>query len=471
MVGIVSYGAYVPMWRLSRAAIHPGGKGEKAICGHDEDSITMAVTATMKSIQDFDRGRIDGLFFATTTSPYLEKMSAPMIALAADLRREVTTADFANSLRAGTAALNAAIDAVKAEQGKKIVVVASDCRQAVPRSALEGICGDGAGALVIGDEEVAVAIENRYSVLDEIMDIWRSHEDRFVRYWEERFTSTEGYQRVVNEAVSGLMKKYGYKPADFAKVVLYTPDARGAAQVAAKNGFNVKTQLQDPLFDVLGNTGAAYAVMLLLAALEDVSTGDRILLASYGNGCDTFVLQATEQMERLKERQGIKWNLKTKKTINDYLQYLRWREILPKDRQRVSAEFISAPALWRERDANLALRGVECSKCGALQYPPQRVCARCKTKDSFRSYRFSDKKARILTFSMDYIESTPEPPTVTTTVEFESGGRMECYMTDREITEVKVGLEVEMSFRKLHFLDGIHNYFWKSMPIRGIQRS
>ena len=43
---------------------------------------------------------------------------------------------------------------------------------------------------------------------------------------------------------------------------------------------------------------------------------------------------------------------------------------------------------------------------------------------------------------------------------------MECYMTDRDISEIEVGLPVEMSFRKLGFVDGIHNYFWKSIPIR-----
>ena len=45
MVGIISYGAYLPLWRLSRDAITRGAPGEKAVCNFDEDSITMAEPA------------------------------------------------------------------------------------------------------------------------------------------------------------------------------------------------------------------------------------------------------------------------------------------------------------------------------------------------------------------------------------------------------------------------------------------
>jgi uncharacterized OB-fold protein len=40
-------------------------------------------------------------------------------------------------------------------------------------------------------------------------------------------------------------------------------------------------------------------------------------------------------------------------------------------------------------------------------------------------------------------------------------------MTDRDIGDIKIGMPVEMSFRKLYAAGGIHNYFWKCTPIRG----
>jgi hydroxymethylglutaryl-CoA synthase len=467
MIGITSYGAYVPLYRLSREALAKGARGEKAICNFDEDSLTMAVAAVIDCLAGINRETIDGLYFATTTSPYKEKSGAVTVAMGADLKEDVFTVDFAHSLRAGTAALRSAMDAVKAGSAKKVMVTAADARLGTPGTPFEQNFGDGAGALLIGDSDVAVSVEASYSVYSEILDVWRADNDIFVRSWEDRFTATHGYLEVVGEAVSGLLKKTGLKPGDFAKVVFYTPDARRGADLAQRLGFDAKTQLQDPLFAVLGNTGAAFPLMLLIAALEEAKAGDRILLASYGNGSDAFVLQVTEQMEKIRKRRGIKGHLESRKVIDDYRKYLIWRGILPIEPRKETVVFISAPAIWRERDANLRLRGVKCQVCGTIQYPPQRVCTKCHAKDQFEPYRLSDKKAKVFTYSMDYITfPVLERPVVTTTIDFDGGGRMLCYLTDREPEQVKCDLPVEMSFRKILFRDGIHNYFWKAIPLR-----
>jgi len=466
MVGITAYGAYVPLFRLSREAIAKGARGEKAISNFDEDSITMAVAAASDCLNGMDRETVDGLYFATTTSPYKEKLGAAIVAMAADLRPDIITADFTNSLRAGTAALMAAIDAVKAGSAKKVLVVAADCRLGTPGSAFEQNFGDGAGALLIGDSDAAVTVDASYSVYNEIMDVWRADGDTFVRSWEDRFSLTHGYLQAVGEAVSGLMRKSKLTPKDFAKAVFYSPDARRYAELAQSLGFDAKTQLQDALFATMGNTGAASPLMLLIAALEEAKAGDRVLLASYGNGSDALVLQVTKQIEKIRDRRGMKGHLASKKVITDYKKYLIWRGLLPQEETPGPVRFFSAPAAWREREANLRLRGVKCQVCGTIQYPPQRVCTHCHTKDQFEPYRLSDKKAKIFTFAMDYVTLALDLPTVTTTIDFDGGGRMECYMTDREPEQVKCGLPVEMSFRKIIDKEGAHIYYWKTMPLR-----
>lgn len=466
MVGITSYGAYVPLYRLNREAIAKGARWEKAIGNFDEDSITMAVAAANDCLNGIDRGAVDGLYLATTTFPYKEKSGATIVAMAADLRENIFTADFAHSLRGGTSALRAAMDAVKAGSAKKVMVAAADCRLGTPGSALEQNFGDGAGALLIGDTDVAASIEASYSVYNEIMDVWRGDGDTFVRSWEDRFAVTHGYLEMVGEAVSGLMKQSGFKPGDFAKIVLYTPDARRGAEIAGSLGFDVKTQLQDPLFATMGNTGTAYSLMLLVAALEEAKAGERILFASYGNGSDAFVLQVTKQIEKIRDRRGMKGHLASKKVISDYKKYLFWRRLLPQEEIPGPIRFFSAPAAWRERESNFRLRGVKCQVCGTIQFPPQRVCTKCHTKDQFESYRLSDKKAKIFTFAMDYVTPALDLPTVTTTIDFDGGGRMECYMTDGEPGQVRCELPVEMSFRRIIDKEGARVYFWKSTPVR-----
>jgi 3-hydroxy-3-methylglutaryl CoA synthase len=121
MVGITSYGAYVPSYRINRMTIYgalgwlnPASllPGEKAVANYDEDSLSMAVASAMDCISGVKREQIDGLFFATTTTPYKERQNAGMIATAIDLPSEIRTSDFTTSIKSGTGALISAYDAV-----------------------------------------------------------------------------------------------------------------------------------------------------------------------------------------------------------------------------------------------------------------------------------------------------------------------------------------------------------------------
>ncbi|MBE0481598.1 MAG: hydroxymethylglutaryl-CoA synthase family protein, partial [Dehalococcoidia bacterium] len=131
MAGITAYGAYVPVWRLSREAISrawgvASAGGERSVAGFDEDSITMSVEAAVDCLRGIKREEVDGLFFASTTSPYREKQGAALIAAAADLRTDIITSDFANSLRSGTLALRSALDTVKSGTASSVLVTAAD---------------------------------------------------------------------------------------------------------------------------------------------------------------------------------------------------------------------------------------------------------------------------------------------------------------------------------------------------------
>lgn len=463
MVGIVSCGAYVPLWRLDLAVLD-GGRGERAIANFDEDSLTMGVAAGLDCLGDMDRTRIDGLFFATTTSPYREKQISVLAATALDLPDNVLTADFANSLRAGTAALRAALDAVKAGTAKRVLVIAADTRLPQPGSEFERLFGDGAAAVLVSDEGVKVAVPHSATVSDEILDLWRADDDQFVRSWEARFTIDEGYLKVVPRAAQALMQKSGLTPKDFKRAVFYAPDARRHRDMAGKLGFEA-AQVQGHLFGSLGDTGAAFALMLLAASLDDAQPGEKIFLASYGNGADAFALEVTGKVQ---QKRSLKSYLESKKVLKDYRAYLRWRELVDMvtGRRRPPTPSPSASAIWRERDQNLRLRGVRCQQCGTPQFPAQRICAKCRAKDQFDSYRFSDKKAELFTYATDYLTPTPDPPLVLAVVAFEGGGRIWLNMADKEEGEIEIGMPLEMTFRKLFTVDGIHDYFWKCMPVR-----
>src|SRR2546427_6241303 len=147
MVGITSYGAYLPMLRLPLAAIgggaaKPGGP-EKAVANWDEDAVTMAVAAAIDCLRGVERASVDGVLFASTSYPFKEKQGAAIVARALDLRRDVLTADLGDSLRAGTTALRTALDAVKAGSADRILIVAGETRKAAPLSGMDANLGDG----------------------------------------------------------------------------------------------------------------------------------------------------------------------------------------------------------------------------------------------------------------------------------------------------------------------------------------
>lgn len=466
MVGIISCGAYIPLWRLSRSAISNGLQGEKAIAGFDEDSITMAVAATMDCLKGVDRQLIDGLFFASTTSPYKEKLGAATIATATDLRTDIMTADFSHCLRAGTIALKAAVDAVQSGSAKQVLVVAADRRLGAPGSNWEITCGDGATAFIIGNFGVAVEFEAYHSVCDEIIDIWRADGDRFIRSWEGRFISQSGYARVCKKAVAGLMKRFNLNKINFDRVILGVPDPKAQVSIFKSLGFDVKTLLQDSLLHTIGDTGAVYSLMLLQAAMESAKEGERILLVSYGNGSDAVAMKVVGQIKGKTHNLGLSGHLSSKSLIESYNVYLRWRELLPIQRPPRPLGQVSPPALWREVDQNIRLYGVKCKTCGTLQYPPQDVCTKCYSRNQFEKIRFSDKRGELFTYSSDHISWSPELPLITGIVNFKGGGRIQCLMAEAKEEKLKIGMPLDMSFRKLDFREGINIYSWKSIPIR-----
>jgi hydroxymethylglutaryl-CoA synthase len=467
MAGIVSYGAYVPLFRLGKGTAGWESPTERTVANFDEDSVTMAVAALRNALTAMDPASIDALYFASTTQPYTEKQSATTIGWGANLRTDMFTVDCTDSLRAGTNALKLGLDATRAGSAKRVAVVAADNRLAQPRSSFERTFGDGAAALVLGEEQVIATIEGHLSFSHEIMDTWRSADEDMVRSWEDRFRLEKGFIESLNESVSKALEKFTRTIKDYTKVIFSAPDARAHREASRTLGLE-PSQVQDGLFSVMGHTGAAFPLMLLITALEEAQPGDRLLLASYGDGCDVFSLQITEEKGQLPPRRGVNTYLAARKVLPSYEQYLKWRGLHQPDPgvRRPPMPTPSATALFRERERNLRFCAAKCRACGTVQYPPQRVCTRCGKRDDFDQVRLADKPAKLFTYALDYIAGSVDVPLAVCIVNFDGGGRALMTMTDRVVEEIDIDMPLEMSFRKLYEAEGIHNYFWKCTPVR-----
>lgn len=473
MVGIKSYGAYVPFYKLSRDLIAKawGGRspgGEKSIANWDEDSVTLATEAAFDCIAGFEREKVGALFAASTTFPYLEKSCATIISYAVDLPTEIRAADFANTLRAGTTALRTALDSVQGGAKGDFLVTAADTRLGAPSTPEEQNFGDAAAALLIGEGEVIATLEDSYSLANEITDVWRRTSDPFVHSWEDRWVQTHGYTANVRKAVGEILKRNNLTPQDFAKVAFYAPNARGALNVARQLGFDQK-QVQDPLVTSLGDTGAAHALLVFVSALEEAKPGDRLLLASYGDGSDVFIFKVTENIEKVRgNRRGFKGWLSTRKDLPTYEKYLTFRQILPTPAE-LSLVIPSATVMWRTRNWAERCHGSKCKRCGLVTFPIQRVCYGCRSKDEYEEVRLSDKKGTVFTYSLDYYAGGADAPIPQTIFDLDTGeglARMYTIMTDCNAKEVRIGMPIELTFRKFHEYGNFHNYYWKCRPVR-----
>jgi hydroxymethylglutaryl-CoA synthase len=474
MAGIASYGAYIPFFRLSRAEIgrawgSAAAPGERAVANYDEDSLTMAVAAARDCLAGVDRASVGGLYFASTTAPYREKQSAATVAAVLGLAPETITMDFSGSLRSGTNALRAALDAVMGGSAQSVLVCAADTRLGYPMGPAEMNVGDGAAALLVSKSDTVADVTQFETMYYEIQDVWRTDKDVFLRSAEERFSMDEGYVKVMMGALSAMLKKHQLAASDVAHVALNAPNLRQLRGIVKTLGFGDKSQAQEALHMGVGDTGCAMSLMSLVVALEQAGGGEKILLGSYGNGCDVFILETTGRIGSVKDRRGIQKHLASKATMRNYNQYLRWRELLPTQppaRPPLEIRTPSPVAQWREVPWELRLTGTKCKRCGTPQYPRQRVCVECQAKDEMEPYNFVDVPAKVFSFSHDYVMETADPPVTVTFVDFEGGGRLMCDMTDRDPVAIKVGMPLEFTFRRLYYIGGIYNYWWKCQPQR-----
>jgi hydroxymethylglutaryl-CoA synthase len=479
MVGIKSYGAYIPRYRMNHNTLFMAvaflgsfpAPGENAVANHDEDTLTMAVAAGIDCLSGMKRELVDGLYLATTSQPYMVRQNSALVATALDLQSDIRTADFMGSTKSGTTALLSAMDTAKGETATNILVCASDCRLSKPGSPQESLYGDGAASLLVGNEDLIATFEGAYSVSYDFPDRWRASGEKFEHAWEDRFIRDSGYSQFIAEVISGLLKKYNLNIKDFARIVYPGLYAREHGAIAKRLGAD-PSQLQDTLLSTVGDTGSASPLMMLVAALEDAKPGDRILVVSFGDGGDALSFQVTEKIKSAASRRAVKKHIASKKDLASYEKYLAFRNLAPMDLGMRGEISIKTPmsALFRERKVILSCRGSKCKKCGTPQYPYQRVCVNpdCGAIDQMEDYRFSDKNGALFTYTGDNLAASIDPPSVYGVVDFEGGGRFWFDLTDCDLDSVKVGMPVEMTFRRRYVDEssGVHGYSWKAAPIR-----
>lgn len=481
MVGITSYGGYIPRYRLSRMIIVQNmawyfpvimavAGGEKAVANWDEDAVSMAVAAAYDCMASKDRKALDGVYLASTTLPFADRLNAGIVATALNAPEEGSTnADFCSCTKAGTTAALAALGAIESGAKNSVLVVASDQRRAKMATMFEMFYGDGAGALLFGKDDVIAEFKGSYSINCDFIDHYKGYGKEFDYGWEERWVRDEGYGKIIPQAIGGFLKKYGMTMADIDKVV-YPCYFTGTHKSIGKTLGIDPAKLQDNLHGNCGDTGTAHPLVMFAAALEEAKPGDKLLLASFGQGCDVLLFEATDKITKVKPAKGVKGYLETKLDLLSYQKFTKFRDLIVADlgiRGEANPN-TSLTALWRRRKMILGFVGAKCTKCGTPQFPALPVCVNpdCGASDAFEDYEFADKLGKIQMFTGDMLAASVDPPTVYGLVNYEGGGKAFLDFTDCDVNQVKVGMTIKMSFRRRSRdqMRGFTGYFWKAVP-------
>lgn len=124
---------------------------------------------------------------------------------------------------------------------------------------------------------------------------------------------------------------------------------------------------------------------------------------------------------------------------------------------------------WRTYPQTYRLEAARCKGCGKVFFPPRLICDKCKARE-FETFRMK-RTGKLVTHT---IIRTPgdafggQAPFAVGIVEMEDGPRLTAQIADVDFEEVKIGLPVQLEFRRIYAEGeaGVIHYGYKAVPVR-----
>ena len=303
-VGIVGYGAYIPMNRLRASEVKRvwGGSGtpieEKSVIAMDEDTVTIAVECAKYAVRraGIDPQEIGAVYVGTESKPYAVKPSGTVVAEAIGATPNVMAADYEFACKAGTEAFQTCIALVSSGMMKYAMAIGADTAQGRPGDALEYTAACGGAAYIFGKKpaRTLAEIEGSCSYVTDTPDFWRRAHEMYPRHGN-RFTGEPAYFKHVIGAAKELMGELGTEPGDYKYAVFHQPNVKFPIKAARTLGFSMDAIKPGLIVPFVGNTYSGSTPLGLAATLDVADPGDRILAVSYGSGAGSDAFSLTVQ--------------------------------------------------------------------------------------------------------------------------------------------------------------------------------
>jgi hydroxymethylglutaryl-CoA synthase len=309
--GIVSYGAYVPRYRITPSEIGRvwGADGEgmgqslnvlrKSVPAPDEDTITISTEALRVALVrgGIDPQQIGALYVGSESHPYAVKPTATVVAQAVGATPNLTAADFEFACKAGTAAIQTCLGMAGSGMIRYGVAIGTDTSQGAPGDALEYSASAGGAAMIIGRERVIARVLRTLSYTTDTPDFWRREGQKYPSHGG-RFTGEPAYFRHVSECAKRMFAAAETTPKDYAHVVFHQPNGKFPVRVGKQLGFTEAQMKYGLVTPYIGNTYSGAALIGLANVLDRAKPGDRILMVGYGSGAgsDAFDFEVMDEI-------------------------------------------------------------------------------------------------------------------------------------------------------------------------------
>lgn len=313
-IGIVSYGASIPRYRIKAEviasvwgkdgeAISRGlGIFEKSVPSLDQDTATIAVESARYALKrcGLNPQEIGAVYVGSESHPYAVKPTGTIVGEAIEATPNLMVADYEFACKAGTAAIQTCFGFVKAGMINYGLAIGADTSQAAPGDALEYSASAGGAAYIIGKNNVIATINHTLSFTTDTPDFWRRAERKYPSHGG-RFTGEPAYFKHITNCAINLMEKVGTKPGDYTYAVFHQPNGKFPVNVAKKLGFSIDQIKQGLMVPYIGNTYSGASMIGLASVLDVAKPGDRIFLTSYGSGAgsDGFDMTVTDNITKL----------------------------------------------------------------------------------------------------------------------------------------------------------------------------
>lgn len=343
-IGIVSYGANIPRFRIKAdeiakvwgkdgKAISRGlGIMEKSVPSVDQDTATISVEAARAALRrcTVNPQDIGAIYIGSESHPYAVKPTGTIVGEAIGATPDLMVADYEFACKAGTAAVQVCTGLVKAGMIDYGMAIGADTSQAAPGDALEFSASAGGAAVIIGKKDIIASINYTCSFTTDTPDFWRRAERKYPSHGG-RFTGEPAYYKHVMGAANKLMETVGTSPDDYDYAVFHQPNGKFPRTVAKKLGFSDEQIQQGLVTPVVGNTYSGASMLGLASVLDVAKPKDRVFVTSYGSGAgsDSFDITVTDQIKKLhREKAPTVADLIDNKQYIDYGTYAKITNLL-----------------------------------------------------------------------------------------------------------------------------------------------